>query len=414
MSLPGALPDDPFEAQVRQIRAHGVLGRSHGLAKVFDFLVERSRAGESLREVDVAAEVFGRSTAAELSGDASVRVYIHRLRRKLDEFYAGPGAGEVDRLTVPRGEYRLVVEPHRAEAPLPVAPPRRRPWIAAAVLAILVLNLAAWAVFALTRAPADGLDAARRSVMWRGVTGADRPIVLVLGDYYIFGDAEDGRQISRLVRAFDINSRADLDEYLMAHPHLASRYMDLDLHYVPVGGALALRNILPLLRGATRDGTRIETVTASELTPEMLKANDIVYVGYLSGLGLLSDPVFQGSRLAVGESFDEIIDRQSGRHFFSEAGAAQPQTSHRDYSYLARFTGPSGNRILVVAGARDIGVMQAAEAATSPASLKALEQSVGDAGSLEALYEVEGIGRMNLNGRAVFSAPRGVIPSPAR
>lgn len=406
MSLPGGAPDDPFEAQVLRIRAGAVLGRSHGLAKVFDFLVEHSRAGESLREIDVATEVFGRSAAADLSGDASVRVYVHRLRRKLDEFYAGAGADEAERLTVPRGEYRLVVEPHVAAAPQP-AKPRFKPWMAA-VVAILALNLAGWAALVLTRPPADGFETARRSVMWRGVTGVERPVILVLGDYYIFGDAEDGREIRRLVRAFDINSRADLDEYLMANPHLMDRYVDMDLHYVPVGGALALRNVLPLLRGAVRDGSRIQTVTASELTPEMLKANDIVYVGYLSGLGLLSDPVFRGSRLGVGESFDEIIDRQSGRHFFSEAGGARPQTSHRDYSYLASFTGPSGNRIVVVAGTRDIGVMQAAEAATSPASLKALGQRLGEAGSLEALYEVEGIGRMNLNGRPVFGAPRGV------
>ena len=41
----------------------------------------------------------------------------------------------------------------------------------------------------------------------------------------------------------------------------------------------------------------------------------LVYLGYLSGLGGLRDPMFSGSRFAVGSSYDEIIDKQTGRHY---------------------------------------------------------------------------------------------------
>ncbi|MGP2637003.1 hypothetical protein ACTVT4_13680, partial [Staphylococcus aureus] len=40
--------------------------------------------------------------------DASVRVYIYRLRKKLDEYYALRPPAE-SRLFIPRGEYRLAL-----------------------------------------------------------------------------------------------------------------------------------------------------------------------------------------------------------------------------------------------------------------------------------------------------------------
>ena len=66
-----------------------------------DYLADPAHAGRTLREADVAADVFGREL--DLSGDASVRVYVHRLRKKLEDFYAGPAAAEPHRLVIPVG-----------------------------------------------------------------------------------------------------------------------------------------------------------------------------------------------------------------------------------------------------------------------------------------------------------------------
>ena len=72
---------------------------------------------------------------------------------------------------------------------------------------------------------------------------------------------------------------------------------------------------------------------------------------------------------------------------------------NRDYGYMAAFTGPAGNRFLVIAGERDIGVMQMAEIATSAKTLAALKSDA--AAGLEALYEVDGVGRTNVGAKAV-------------
>lgn len=395
-------PGDAFEAQVARVQAAGALGRSPGLSRLFDYLAAPERRGRTLTEADVALDVFGRAT--DLAGDASVRVYIHRLRRKLETFYGSAGAAEAWRLVIPVGEYRLDLEPAPAVT-APARPPLRRPrWLWPAVAAALVLacaNLGAWWAFARQAEPGEDVAAAVASPIWAGL-GRERPVIVAVGDYYIFGDTDYGDTPRRMVRAFDINSPADLDVWLMENPQFQGRYVDLDTYYTPVGATLALREIVPLVRQAAGGLDRVRVITASRLTPEMMKSADIVYVGYLSALRLLQAPVFERSRFTIGATYDELIDRKTGVSYTSGAGPATGDRPNRDYGYLAAFRGSAGNRFVIVSGARDIGVMQTAEIAADPKALAALEPDLGR--GVEALYQVDGVGRTNIAAKRVVAS----------
>lgn len=390
---------EALDAQVARIRAAGVLGRSQGLARLFDYLADPARGGRTLREADVAMDVFGREL--DLTGDASVRVYVHRLRKKLEEFYAGPGAGEAYRLVIPVGEYRLDVTAAPEPAEAPVVPKARPRWLVPGAIAaalLLALNLGGWIFVARETGPHRELERVAATPLWAGL-GRERPVVVVVGDYYIFGDTEYGHEPKRMIRAFEINSPADLDAWLMDNPELQGRYIDLDTYYTPVGATLALREIMPLVREAAGGPDRVRVITASRLTPDMLKSSDIVYVGYLSALRALQGPVFDRSRFSIGATYDELVDRKTGHTYTSGAGVAPGDRPNRDYGYLAAFTGPAGNRFVIVAGNRDIGVMQTAEIATDRKALAALRS-----GPLEALYEVDGVGRTNIGAKPVVAS----------
>lgn len=402
-------PDEIAELATR-LRARQALGRSDGLNRLFDYLAACASAGTKPKEFEVAAAVFGRDSAFDGSQDASVRVAVHRLRRKLDEFYAGPGRDEVVRLSIPKGEYRMVADPRPSEV-IAAAPPRPWPRYAIIGVAVLVLlNLAAWAAFWTTHGTERLLGQVQASAPWAPLLKAEPPTLLVLGDYYIFGEIDERAGINRLVREYGINSREDLDAWLMDNPRAMGSYRDLDLYYLPVGAAFALRSIVPIVsRGAAKAET-LHVVMASDLTPEMLKRNNIVYLGYLSGLGVLRAPVFAASRFSIGETYDELVDAKRHLTYSSqEGGPSQGDATRRDYGYVTAFRGPAGNRIVIIAGARDTGLMQAAEALASPDALKALAKAAGGSDSFEALYEAEGIGRSSLGGRLVVAAPRSAV-----
>ena len=74
-----------FEREVERVRASGVLGRTGRLRELFDFLARRGHASEPATQADIAHEVFGQLDAS--ADDATARVYVHRLRKRLAEFY---------------------------------------------------------------------------------------------------------------------------------------------------------------------------------------------------------------------------------------------------------------------------------------------------------------------------------------
>jgi hypothetical protein len=397
--------DDRIATEAERLRERKALGRSDLLQSLFDFLVERSLEGAPPKEVEIAVAVFGKNAAFDMSQDASVRVYVHRLRKKLDEFYANdpPVLG---RLTIPKGEYRIVFEPApEAGAWSTRRPVSKRTWIVVALLAI-VLNGLAWAtLYGLMPARQPGAEV-RGLAPWAPALRNGRQTILVVGDYYIFDEIDPATGADRLVREYTINSARDLSRYLLNNPQKAGRYKDLGLSYLPVGAALALRDVVPVLVPASSERDRLRVIIASDLTAEMLKQNNIVYVGYLSGLGLLRDPVFAGSRFTVGDTYDELIDQTTHQAYISQEGGPEVGGGkQQDFGYFSTFEGPSGNRIIIVAGTRDTALMQISEAVTSRVELRSLLSSVGHVQAFEALYGVEGIRRMNLGGRRLLASP---------
>jgi hypothetical protein len=399
-----------LHAHADRIRASGVLGRSPLMQRLFDFLLECSLAGKAPKEIEVAVDAFGKGSDFDVSQDAMVRVYIHKLRRKLEEFYAGPGASEPVRLSIPKGEYRFLAESADAPPDSMPAPPipqpisQRRQWVMRVLVTSLLLNAFVLVTLWLRpAAPSDELRDVRLSAIWSPILNDDRTIFVVVGDYYIFGETDDTMEVKRLVREFAINSPQDLEQHLQQHPDLADRYLDLELAYLPTAAAFALRDVMPVLAAANK---RVRIVTMSQLNPAVIKSADVIYVGYLSGLGMLRDLVFTSSRLSFGESYDEIVDRNTHKRYVSQAAVPYKgdETFH-DYGYFATFSGPSGNRIVVIAGTRDVAAMHMAETVTDPKMLDALLKRSSGAPGFEALYEVYGMDRLNLDGKLLFASP---------
>jgi hypothetical protein len=413
--------DARTQAEIVRVRASGILGAGGRLTELFDFLVERSAQDSSPKEAEIAFSVFGKTENDASRDDPVARVYIHRLRRRLEDFYLRNGAPGGVRLDIPRGEYRIVGVPvdalpavqadeirfpaldDDAEPAAPAAPRRKRSWLVPVGVALAALfavgNVAAWAAFA--SKPVDRAAQVRNSPIWSELSASQRPLLLVVGDYYIFGEYQDRLFLKRLVRDFSINSKDDLLQRYGSDPKEWDHYGDVGLQYLPTSAAFALADLAPLF---SKD-RQVQVVLASELTPDKIKTSDVIYVGLLSGLGDLKNPVFANSRFSIGESYDQLVDRETRQTYTSEAFLAAPgDTMYRDFGFFASFRGPTGNRIVVLAGERDTALMGVAENLSRPSSLETLRKAVKDTGSFEALYEIKGQKQVNLEARVVATA----------
>ena len=396
---------DFIEQEVEKLVLPGVLGRSRSYARLLEYLAACSAQGRVPKELEIASEVFGKGADFDPNQDSLVRVYVHNLRQKLDNYYSRAEFATSEKITIPKGEYRLAL------ISMPDAPPvsgRHRsapPIWAVALFAAFVITTAA-VVWPDGDSAEDVYDQVSRSSIWASFMDDDLPFLVVVGDYYIFAELDAFGSVERLVREFDVNSADDLADRFVYEPELMATYLDLDLTYLPQASAVAIKD---LLRVVYRSDKPVRVTPMSELTVADLKSNHVIYVGYISALDKLMDFVFTSSGLALGETYDELLNVGTGESYISGAGIPRDgPRNYTDYGLLSTFPGPGGNQLLIVAGTRDAGLMHTAQAAATLANVETLEARLSDTLSdgsiaLEALYEVTGFDRVSLDAVLVYT-----------
>ncbi len=390
-----------YNEEVERLREAGVAGRNGRLRDLFDYLAARGPEAESASQADIAAAVFGE--AQNDADDATVRVYVHRLRKKIDDFYSRhQPAPDGMRLEIPSGIYGL--RPNRPARKADTVTATAAPHVPRrlTVLAALVLVVLCAAAFGLGR---SFERPAAVSTVWKPFIASERPVLFVLGDYYLFGEIDPlNPEEGRLIRDFRVNSPEDLLRLQEAEPERYAVAEDFGLNYLPFSSSYALSAIAPLLE---RNGKSAAVIAASALRPDMLNRFDIVYVGLLSGLGPLEQQVFAGSGFRLGETYDELIDRESRQIYATdEARRIAAPVFYRDYAYLARFTAPGGAKVVVVASERETG-LRALGPIVANAELpeKVADVAEGDA-PFEALWQVTGQQGADLSDRLILARTR--------
>jgi len=111
---------EQFSTQVERLAQSEVLHSSESLCRLLRYLARHSldHPGVSLKEYQIATEVFGRPLDFDPQSDSAIRVQAGRLRAKLIEYYASEGAADPILVELPKGSYVLQFH-RRASAGLP-------------------------------------------------------------------------------------------------------------------------------------------------------------------------------------------------------------------------------------------------------------------------------------------------------
>ncbi len=143
---------DAIRAELARVVASPGFVSAGRLAPFLTFVVERALAGEPVKESVVGIEVFGRPTNYDPRLDPIVRVEARRLRSRLAEYYAGPGANDPLVIELPKGAYAPSFRARTDAVPPEPVPGaaarrvRRWPWAVAAAVALGLVTLGAlWA-----------------------------------------------------------------------------------------------------------------------------------------------------------------------------------------------------------------------------------------------------------------------------
>lgn len=383
----------------------GVLGRSKTYGAILRYLVECSIKGETPKEAAIAVDVLGREGDFDVTRDSIVRVHIYHLRNKLNIYYSRLGKQEKYRIEIPKGQYTVTTHLNNEKAQAlglsgkPLYRQSLTPWLIGFIILLLVIN---FLPLDEETAPAPSVPAPLLGMQpWQSFFDDDLPILLVIGDYYIFGETDETGNVMRMVREFEINSSADLARFQTQNPNSGSQYYNLDLSYIPVSIANAMARIMPVLENKA---DQISVKMMSNLGTADLAGSHIIYLGYLSGVNTLLDLMFADSGLSIGGTYDELINLETNEYYIGSSGLSGTE-SFQDYGMLSTFPAPNGNHFLLIAGMRDEGLINIARQVTEVNALESLGDSLDAeaAISFEALYEVFGFDKTNFGGELVYS-----------
>lgn len=392
-----AVSDDKVQQTRDAIIASGCLGRSPVYARLLDYLLNCARAGHQPKEFDIAIDVLGRDSSFDVTRDSVVRVYIHKLRQRLEKYYDQHNPADLIKFEIPKGQYTITLHlPSEWQIASPEVADksflnRRWPWLLL-VAALVIGNL--WQWFQPDTGDSE-LERLLSQAPWHAMQDDELPIMVVMGDYYIFGELDEEGRIARMVRDFFINSRDDLLTLFMQDSQLQNYFRDLDMTYMPEGSANALLDVAPLIRSLNKP-TQLKMM--SRLTTADLRNNHIVYIGYISAMDKLNNLFFNASGLLPGTTFDELYEKSSGTLYRSNAGLPEQGQPFRDLALLASWPGSAGNQFVLISGTRDAGLIHAAKVATQAEQLNALENT----SAFEALYDVYGIDRTNFDAALIY------------
>lgn len=117
------IPENEIRRQLARILDYPELQASGRRREMLRFVVEETLAGRAaeIKATSIAMAVFGRGAEFDQQSDPVVRLEARKLRRDLDNYYAGPGRADAIRIEIPKGHYVptfLVQTTHPAMRPV--------------------------------------------------------------------------------------------------------------------------------------------------------------------------------------------------------------------------------------------------------------------------------------------------------
>ena len=370
-----------------------------------EYLIRAAHAKRELKETTIAIEVFGKSADFDPSSDSIVRSHNYQLRKKIETYYLTEGKTEKIRLVIPKGHYEVkwvhaTSEKFRSKLIRPVLPLYSIPLVVLLLVAVFWLS-PKWISYKNRSFKA----AYERNPIWNDFLRSNLPILLVLGDYYVFKEPFQKHHRDRFYRDAQINSDQDLIDYLNRHPEEKADIQRSPLRYLGKDGPGGIMHLLPLF---IRNQKAVTLKYCSELLWEDITRNNILFIGHFKTIGQL-DFVFTDMRIKyqLFPSSLFVTDEKGDTTKTITLPSFWREGIHNDYAVVAKLRGPSKNTIMVITSFSSFGKIRAAEKLSDPAFPSEIQtdtgiQPEGIPNHFEILMEIRGVLGTGFNDKILY------------
>lgn len=354
-----------IEAHLERVLASETFRSSRRSQEFLRFVVNSVLEGreDSIKERNIAVEVFQRGLDYNSSEDSFVRVKAGEVRRRLTAYYATQNPEDRIRIELPLGSYvphfvafeplPTTASPAVSPEPVSLTPQRRARWPMATALVCATAAVATVAI----------LVSVRHSALedfWTPIQRSPEPVVIFLPippSFNPIGEAEARRQAGPVWKA--------------ESPAGELRFFASTPHKVGVGAAIGAIRFAAL---CTSTGKAYTLKSGTDFSFADLRNQPAVLFGAFSSPWTIEINNEYRFKLVPGPD-QHILDSLNPSRQWRATPGPYPGTPKEDYALASRvIDSKSGRAVIIAAGISTYGTQAAAEFLTEPSRLEELSR----------------------------------------
>ncbi len=328
-------------------------------------------------EIEIAQHVFQKK-AFDPSEDTLVRVYIYKLRKKLDKYYEGNGKHDKVRLEIPKGRYELSFYEKQKGLQTNIRKLYYRFTKFELILSFMTLILV---VLLLTSVKDTGCKMqktiAKSDPIWSSFFANGLPNDVVIGDFYSFLEYDEKQKKDRGIIDFEISTGDEFEKYKQQFPDRRSRKKSIG--NLPRN---SVYNVTKLMQVFHSFNKKMNLEMSSKYENSKIIDRNIIYVGTFKNLRNLNNLLFN---LPIQYKYSpphpwegELIIRDSNSDTLQTLKTIRhPGRGYRtNLGLLAKLPGPNNENYLIIAGFGSTSPAKIVKLLSRQKSLSGLEKNI--------------------------------------
>lgn len=328
---------------IEQIVKSKVFSRSEMLRELLHYLFESHKKEVHVKAINIAIDLFKRKGDLKENDETIARVYVHKLRAKLDDYYKKEGQNEKIIIEIPKGKYDLNFR--LPESKTNTTNTSSLKLFIVSISALLLLNLLIfWQI---------GIFNTEKSAnsIWNEYVTDEGDVNLMLANPFFYTVRNLENDSTFVVRDFNINSEVELTNT----PSLFSKNQyDInksDISYFANNNI----NSLPLLfKALSESNNEIQLKSGEDINIENIKNNNTIALTSLKSIGLFHEflaktsiriPNKNGLSLALINKADTI----------KYTAVKSYNDFYTDYAFFVKIPTPKGKTLSIISDSHSIG-----------------------------------------------------------
>jgi len=373
--------------------------------KLLEYIVEAGLNDTIPTEVSISQDVFHKGENFISAEDTTVRVYMHNLRKKLDQYYQEEGKHDEIRLLIPKGHYRVEFEKNTPDEH--ERKDNKRKW----TLFILSMILTAAIGYILLDKLYFQSDRTLKTnpysnkFVWDKFFDNGFECGLLVGDFLVFHEYNSSLGRARRIQDYMINTDDELKAYSAENKEKEVEKWTL--------GELPhniIFNIIDLNQIFFSFNQPVNVHFTTEVDINFIKNRNIIYIGEFKNLRVMADLIsflpitYQTLPWWQGNITFRDSDSVGTLHTFHDWGISRYVV---DLGMVVKLPGQNKENYLIIAGFGYDSQVKLVEMLSDPSSLAALEDQIREQHShvpeyFAMIFEITGFDRASTNAELKF------------